>query len=90
MTKLILDGEVFSLPNWHLTKGCSLLAADPTLLASPYHVKSRVRLEVFRLFPEAVKGASVTITNQNFSELSQLCTEFAFKGLAAELSTFRS
>jgi hypothetical protein len=46
--------------------------------------------EVFRLFLEAVRGASVTITNQNISELSQLCTEFAFNGLANELSAFRS
>jgi vacuolar-type H+-ATPase subunit I/STV1 len=51
-------------------------------------VKSRVRPEVFQLFLDAVKGASVT--NQNFSELSQLCSEFAFKGLADELSVFRS
>jgi hypothetical protein len=39
---------------------------------------------------EVVRGASVTITNQNFSELSQVCGEFAFPGLADELSAFGS
>jgi hypothetical protein len=48
-----------------------------------------VHVEVFRLFLEAVKGASVTITNQNFSELSQLCSEFAFSRLTNELTALR-
>jgi uncharacterized coiled-coil protein SlyX len=88
MTTLILDGEAFSLPNSIITKNCKLFTTDPTLLDSPYHVKSRVRLDVFRLFLEAVKGTSVTITNQNVSELSQLCSEFGFSALANEISTF--
>jgi hypothetical protein len=47
MATLILDGEAFSLPKWQLTKNCSLFAADPTLLLSPYHVKSPVAVEIF-------------------------------------------
>jgi hypothetical protein len=47
-----------------------------------------VQPEIFRLFLEAIKGTSATITNQNFPELSQLCSEFVFNGLANELSAF--
>jgi uncharacterized coiled-coil protein SlyX len=88
MNMLVLKGETFSLQSWLLKQQCELFATDPTLLDSPYHVKSEVRPEIFRLFLEAIQGTSATITNQNFSELSQLCSEFVFTGLANELSAF--
>jgi hypothetical protein len=88
MNMLILKGETFSLESWWLKQRCELFATNPTLLDSPYHVKSQVRLEVFRLFLEAIKGTSATITNQNFPELSQLCSEFVFTGLANALTAF--
>jgi uncharacterized coiled-coil protein SlyX len=90
MLGLFLDDVAFQLPVQVLTQQCTLFTTDPALLASPYQVKSRVRLEIFLLFLEAVKGTSVIITNQNISDLSQLCTEFGFHGLANEISDFLS
>jgi hypothetical protein len=90
MHALFLDHEAFQLPIWLLRQQCELFIADPTLLDSPYHVQSRVRPEIFRIFLKAVKGTSATITNQNMPELSQLCTEFGFNGLANSLSAFRN
>jgi hypothetical protein len=90
MNMLVLKGETFSLQSWLLKQRCELFATSPALLDSPYHVKSQVGLDVFRLFLEAIKGTSATITNQSFAELSELCSEFVFNGLANELSAFRA
>jgi hypothetical protein len=38
----------------------------------------------------ALKGTAVNITSDNFRELSQLCEEFHFRELAAQLSRFRN
>jgi hypothetical protein len=89
MKTLVLGGEAFQLPFWLLRQQCELFTAEPTLVASPYRVKWPAHLDVFRLFLDAVKGISVTITNQNISDLSQLCAEFRFTSLAEELSAFR-
>jgi hypothetical protein len=49
MNTLIMGDTTFSLPVWLLTQQCESFAADPTLLNSPYHVESLVRLEVVQL-----------------------------------------
>jgi hypothetical protein len=89
MMTLIFDREAFQLPVWLLMQQCELFAATPTLLDSIYHVKSQVHLDVFRFFLGAVNGISITITSQNLSDLSQLCSEFGFNCLANQLSAFR-
>jgi hypothetical protein len=72
-----------------LVQQSDLFADDLTLTNSPYTLKSQVSLTVFRDFVAALEGQTVTITNDNFSGLSQLCDEFRFRALAARLSQFR-
>jgi hypothetical protein len=48
---------------------------------SPYRDTSKVPLDVFRQFIEAIEGEAIKVTNQDFSSLTQLCDEFGFETL---------
>jgi hypothetical protein len=48
-----------------------------------------VPLNVLQLFLDSLKGISVTITNENVSYLSELCSEFSFNRLKDEITRFR-
>jgi hypothetical protein len=65
-----------------------LFAEDPFLARSPYTLKSQVSLTDFRGFVSALERETVTITNENFIGLSQLCDEFRFANFTAQLSRF--
>jgi hypothetical protein len=67
----------------------NLFRDSPMLGGSPCTLKSPVSLEDFRAVVAAVAGTAVTIKNNNFRGLSQLCAEFGFGDLAAQLSQFR-
>jgi hypothetical protein len=43
----------------------------------------------FQAFVSALKGTTVTVTNNNFKGLSKLCEEFRFRDLSTQLSQFR-
>jgi hypothetical protein len=56
---------------------------------APYDLKSRVSLSDFQEFVSALQGTPVKVTSNNFEGLSQLCEEFHFRDLSAQLSQFR-
>jgi hypothetical protein len=68
---------------------CSLFENNPTLLVSPYRVRSPVSLSIFREFISVLEGNAINITDTNFTELHQLCEEFGFSELPTKLSDFR-
>jgi hypothetical protein len=72
-----------------LVQKSDLFAEDLTLGASPYTLKTQVSLADFQEFVAALEGKTVTIKNDNFRGLSQLCQEFGFQDLATQLSQFR-
>jgi hypothetical protein len=86
---LIHRHESFEVSLQLLVDNCNLFKDNPALAASPYTPKSLVSLDDFRDFASALNGKAVTITNKNFRGLLQLCEEFRFHGLAAQLSQFR-
>jgi hypothetical protein len=86
---LVHPRETINISVRTLIRTCDLFGDDPALTASPYHVTSQVSLSVFREFVSVLEGADVTIKNNNFRSLSQLCDEFRFRELAAQLSRFR-
>jgi hypothetical protein len=52
-------------------------------------VQSAVAADAFRAFVAALEGNAVDLTEGNYAELSQLCEEFGFDGLIAQLSLFQ-
>jgi uncharacterized coiled-coil protein SlyX len=85
---LLLGDASHAVAELPLVTNCILFRNNLTLAASPYRVNSSVRLEVFRLFLEAVEGKEIQITKQNVADLSQLCTEFGFESLSRKISAF--
>jgi hypothetical protein len=86
---LVHPQATLQVPAKNLTNKCDLFADDPGLAVSPYHLTSRVSVNNFREFVSALEGTTVQVTNNNFKALSQLCKEFRFRDLAAQLSQFR-
>jgi hypothetical protein len=87
-SEVVFAGTKMLLPRRLLWSNCELFDCDPTLLASPYTVRSRVPRDVFDLFIESLRGIEPTITAQNATPLSQLCQEFGCPALAAKVSDF--
>jgi hypothetical protein len=73
-----------------LISKCDLFADDPGRAAAPYTLKSQISVGDLRDFVSALEGTTVKVTNNNFKGLSQLCEEFHFRDLAAQLSQFRN
>jgi hypothetical protein len=72
-----------------LVHKCDLFSDDPGLAAFPYQLKSQVSLSDFQQFVSALEGTTVTVTNNNFKGLFELCEEFRFRELRAQLSQFQ-
>jgi hypothetical protein len=83
---LILGETAFSVANLLLSQTCDLFENDPP--TSPYRVQSCVSPHFFESFLEAVNGKDIQITNENVSDLLQLCNEFGFRSLSSKLSAF--
>jgi hypothetical protein len=90
MFSLVLNGESFSVPMEPLVMNCRLFLTNPTLLIKPYEVQSRVLAASFRVFLGAIGGSEATITNDNVSDLGQLCSEFEFSEFAQKVDDWRS
>jgi hypothetical protein len=86
---LLHPEETFRLPVLEVMIKCSLFRNNPALLIPPYAVQSPVSLSIFREFLSALEGNAINVTDTNFTELHQLCSEFGFSELAAKLSAFR-
>jgi hypothetical protein len=82
--------QTFTVSYGTLVQKSTLFADDPTLGASPYLLKSQVSLIDLKTFLLALDGTSIKINNSNIRGLSQLCDEFGFISLAAELLEFRN
>jgi hypothetical protein len=85
---LIHPEDKFTTPIVQAITKFNLFQSNPTLLATPYPLKSSVTLSIFREFVSAFEGNAVKITNTNFAGLQQLCEEFGFHEFAAKLSEF--
>jgi hypothetical protein len=85
---LIHSREAIKVSAELLIQKCGLFANDPTLTASPYHVKSKVWPSIFRKFVSVLKGKTVTIKNNQLRGLSKLCNEFHFRDSTGQLSQF--
>jgi hypothetical protein len=81
---LLLGDAAFPVGSLGLRQICDLFATGS--VPSPSHVQSKAPLGFFRLFLEAVSGKDIPITNENVSDLSQLCEEFSFWNLSAKVS----
>jgi hypothetical protein len=67
---------------------CRRFENDPALLGRPYDVVSRVGVDSFRTFANAIGGAGVNITNQNVFDLYLLCREFIFGELQGPVDAY--
>jgi hypothetical protein len=85
---LLHPEETFTIPAIQMIATCSLFQNNPTLLVSPYRIRSPVSLSIFREFLSALEGKAVNITATNSTELQQLCKEFGFNEFARKLSKF--
>jgi hypothetical protein len=86
---LVHPDATLQVPSRLLVTKCDLFVDDPGLAALPYDLKSRVPVSDFREFVSALEGRTVKVTNNNFKGLSELCDEFRFRDLSAQLSQFR-
>jgi hypothetical protein len=88
VTDLVLDNEVIQVPRLELMRKCHTFENDPALLARPYRVVSRVPIDAFRLFANAILGMNPAITIENVNSLDLLCREFDFAELSATIRQF--
>jgi hypothetical protein len=87
---LVHPDATLQVPAKLLITKCDLFVDNPRLALFPYRLKSQVSVNDFRKFVSALKGTTVKVTKNNFKGLSQLCEEFHFRGLAAQLSQFQA
>jgi hypothetical protein len=85
---LVHTNATLQVPAKLFVNKCDLFGDDPGLAAFPYHLKSQVSVSDFREFVSALEGMTVKVTNNNFKGLLQLCEEFRFGDLKAQLSQF--
>jgi hypothetical protein len=81
--------QTFQVSGRTLIEKSDTFADNLSLTSFSYALKSHVSLMVFREFVSALGGRFVTITNDNFRGLSELCDEFRFRELAVALAQFR-
>jgi hypothetical protein len=78
------------VPAVHALTKCSLFRNKPSLVASPYQIRSSVGATSVQQFITALEGDAVSITMENVSDLSLLCEEFGFDDFGAKLCEFRT
>jgi hypothetical protein len=87
---LVHSDVTLQIPAPLVISKCDLFAGDTWLAARLCGLKSRVCVSDFREFVLALENTTVKVTNNNTKGLSQLCEEFCFRDLAAQLSEFRT
>jgi hypothetical protein len=83
---LVLDGQTFPFSLAPLLANCETFQANPSLLARPYRVSSRVSPAAFLIFLDALRGASPQLPPEIAPALALLCREFGFSSLSRHLS----
>jgi hypothetical protein len=76
------DAELH-VPALLIVSKCDLFADDPSLVAVPYHLNSRVSVSDFRAFVSALEGIIMRVTSNNFKGLLHLCEELRFRDLSS-------
>jgi hypothetical protein len=77
-SELVFDGQCFKVPKVQLMTKCGTFEDNPALLGKPYHVKSRVSLDNFRLFVDMIKDGQSAISQANMADLELRRQEFGF------------
>jgi hypothetical protein len=85
-TALVLNGRTYSVSRRLLIATCDLFENQPNLLTAPYPVRSHVSRDSLELFLSAIDGHPIPITKSNHADLTALCNEFGYSGLASRLS----
>jgi hypothetical protein len=89
--ELVLDGQAFRVSIAPLLTKCHLFQENRTLLAQPaYDVRSRVSLDSFRMFVEAIGGTKPDITDDNARDLALLSDEFRFTTLSMAVTHWQA
>jgi hypothetical protein len=86
---VVHPGVTHQIPFQLLVTKCRRFIANEELTREPYPVQSAVAADAFWVFVAALECNAVDITEGNSAELSQLCEEFGFDGLTAQLSLFQ-
>jgi hypothetical protein len=86
---LVHPDVTYRIPVDRLVTQCRQFLANQELTREPYRVQSAVAADAFRAFVAVIEGNAFDITEGNSAELSQLCEEFGFDGLTAQLSLFQ-
>jgi hypothetical protein len=76
------------IPVKRLLTECRRFIANQKPTKELHRIQSRVAADAFQAFVAALDGNPVGSNEGNSAELSQLCEEFGFDGLTAELSMF--
>jgi cell division protein FtsB len=87
-TELVCQGERFQISRVDLMGQCRKFENEPALLGRPYDVGSRVSVDTFRAFVNAIGGANLDITSQNVLDLYLLCREFLFGRLEGQVAAY--
>jgi predicted nucleic acid-binding Zn-ribbon protein len=91
MKELVLDGRAFRVSIVPLLAKCRLFRENRSLLAQPtYDVRSRVSLDSFRKFVEAIGGTKPDITDDNAADLTLLSDELKFTALSMAVTHWRA
>jgi hypothetical protein len=86
---LVHSSETRQVEGVHLVNKCSAFRTNLTLLAQPYSIRSAVSPASFKDFSDALEDAPITITSENFCDLTQLCQEFGYEELGRRVTEFR-
>jgi rubrerythrin len=87
---LLLNETPFTLPRKLLFTQCELFETDPSLLSTPYRVKSSSSLEAFQQFLDFIQGKDVEVTQATCDALSSLSHEFGSVALSTKVAEFRA
>jgi methyl-accepting chemotaxis protein len=91
MQELVLDGETFNVSITQLLMKCRLFQENRVLLAQPnYDVRSRVSVDSFRMFVDAIGGTEPNITDDNSADLELLSDEFKYSAISTTVAAWRA
>jgi hypothetical protein len=87
-TDLVHQGGTVSVSRLQLKQSCDLFVHELALLTRPYHVRSSVSRDIYRLFVSAIEGSNPELTPANGPALKLLCDEFRFTKFGRQVQTF--
>jgi hypothetical protein len=88
--ELVFEGGTFQIARRSLAETCEPFVENPMLLEKPYEVRSPASESHFRLFLEAIEGATTEIRMENAIYLESLSSEFQFVELSSRVGEFVS